>query len=175
MHSDLDVMPVRADEQFNYQAIQTYLQTHVAHAEGPLEVRQFGGGHANLTYLLRMGEQEWVMRRPPLGPTLPVAPAVNEAGITLGLRRVPAAMVTPGAVPVSIVWRPIVVVASANVPVAPETGGLRMPPRVIDALPGRNVDPPPLCVTVIVCPATEGEKNEPSGPVALSNEMKLAS
>src|SRR5499433_3374458 len=68
MHSDLDVMPVRADEQFNCQDMQIYLQTHVAHAEGPLEVRQFGGGHANLTYLLRMGEQAWVMRRPPLGP-----------------------------------------------------------------------------------------------------------
>src|SRR5712691_1862808 len=55
MRSDLDVMPVRADEQFNYQAMQTYIHTHVVHAEGPLEVRQFGGGHANLTYLLRMG------------------------------------------------------------------------------------------------------------------------
>jgi aminoglycoside phosphotransferase (APT) family kinase protein len=73
MHSDLDVMPVRADEQFDYQSMQAYLHTHVAHAEGPLEVQQFGGGHANLTYLLRMGEQEWVMRRPPLGPTLPTA------------------------------------------------------------------------------------------------------
>src|SRR5262249_21252777 len=73
MPSHLDVMPVRADEQFDYQAMQTYLHTHVAHAKGPLEVQQFGGGHANLTYLLRMGEQEWVMRRPPLGPTLPTA------------------------------------------------------------------------------------------------------
>src|SRR5215471_16618213 len=73
MHSDLDVMPVRADEQFDYQAMQTYLHTHVAYAEGPLEVQQFGGGHANLTYLLRMGEQEWVMRRPPLGQALPTA------------------------------------------------------------------------------------------------------
>ena len=52
MHSDLDVITVRADEQFNSQAMQTYLHTHVAHAEGPLEVRQFGGGHANLTYLM---------------------------------------------------------------------------------------------------------------------------
>jgi aminoglycoside phosphotransferase (APT) family kinase protein len=73
MCPDLDIIAVRADEQFNYPAMQTYLHTHVAHAEGPLEVRQFGGGHANLTYLLRMGEQEWVMRRPPLGPTLPTA------------------------------------------------------------------------------------------------------
>src|SRR5215217_676117 len=73
MHSHPDVMPVRTDEQFDYQAMQAYLHTHVAHAEGPLEVRQFGGGHANLTYLLRMGEQEWVLQRPPLGPTLPTA------------------------------------------------------------------------------------------------------
>jgi len=33
----LDIIAVRADEQFNYQAMQTYLQTYVAHAEGPLE------------------------------------------------------------------------------------------------------------------------------------------
>lgn len=73
MHFDRDLMPVRVDEQFDYQAMEAYLHRHVAHAEGPLEVRQFGGGHANLTYLLRIGEQEWVMRRPPLGPTLPTA------------------------------------------------------------------------------------------------------
>jgi len=73
MRSDLGVMSVRADERFDYQAMQTYLHTHVPHAEGDLEVWQFGGGHANLTYLLRMGQQEWVMRRPPLGPTLPTA------------------------------------------------------------------------------------------------------
>src|SRR2546423_4009401 len=73
MDSDSDVIPVRAGEQFDYHAMQTYLRTYISQAEGTLEVRQFGGGHANLTYLLRMGEQEWVMRRPPLGPTLPTA------------------------------------------------------------------------------------------------------
>lgn len=46
MHSNLDVMAVCADEQFDYQAMQTYLQTHIPQAEGPLEVRQFGGGRA---------------------------------------------------------------------------------------------------------------------------------
>jgi aminoglycoside phosphotransferase (APT) family kinase protein len=73
MCPDRDVIAVRADEQFDHQAMQSYLHRQVPHAEGALEVRQFGGGHANLTYLLRMGEQEWVMRRPPLGPTLPTA------------------------------------------------------------------------------------------------------
>ena len=73
MHADRDIIATRADEQFDYQAMQAHLRAHLPHAEGTLEVRQFGGGHANLTYLLRMGEQEWVMRRPPLGPTLPTA------------------------------------------------------------------------------------------------------
>jgi len=33
-----------------------------------LTVEQFPGGHSNLTYLLRFGGQEFVMRRPPFGP-----------------------------------------------------------------------------------------------------------
>jgi aminoglycoside phosphotransferase (APT) family kinase protein len=74
MGSDIaDVITVRADEQLDVQAVRDYLHTHVPEATGPLEVQQFGGGHANLTYLLRLGEHEWVLRRPPLGPTLPTA------------------------------------------------------------------------------------------------------
>lgn len=34
----------------------------------PLQVAQFPGGHSNLTYLLRFGELELVLRRPPFGP-----------------------------------------------------------------------------------------------------------
>ena len=30
-------------------------------------VEQFPHGHSNLTYLIRMGDQEWVLRRPPFG------------------------------------------------------------------------------------------------------------
>src|SRR5207247_10589409 len=41
--------------------------------DGPLEVVQFAGGHANLTYLLRFGTQEYVLRRPPSGPVAPGA------------------------------------------------------------------------------------------------------
>jgi len=36
-------------------------------ATGPLTVEQFPHGHSNLTYLLRLGESEWVLRRPPFG------------------------------------------------------------------------------------------------------------
>jgi aminoglycoside phosphotransferase (APT) family kinase protein len=38
-----------------------------------LEVEQFPGGHSNLTYLLRMGGHEFVLRRPPFGPVAPTA------------------------------------------------------------------------------------------------------
>jgi aminoglycoside phosphotransferase (APT) family kinase protein len=34
---------------------------------------QFPGGHSNLTYLIRFGEAEIVVRRPPLGPVAPKA------------------------------------------------------------------------------------------------------
>ncbi|MBV8488881.1 MAG: phosphotransferase family protein, partial [Candidatus Eremiobacteraeota bacterium] len=37
-------------------------------ATGPFALAQFGGGHANLTYLVAFGDREYVLRRPPLGP-----------------------------------------------------------------------------------------------------------
>src|SRR5690606_8294758 len=40
-------------------------------------VRQFGGGAANLTYLLDYGTHEYVLRRPPLGP---VAASAHDMG-----------------------------------------------------------------------------------------------
>src|SRR5207248_9987660 len=38
-----------------------------------LRVEQFPAGHSNLTYLLRAGDWEAVLRRPPLGPVAPRA------------------------------------------------------------------------------------------------------
>jgi aminoglycoside phosphotransferase (APT) family kinase protein len=35
------------------------------------EVSKLGEGHSNLTFLVRRGEQEWVLRRPPRGDILP--------------------------------------------------------------------------------------------------------
>jgi aminoglycoside phosphotransferase (APT) family kinase protein len=40
---------------------------------GPIEVLQFPNGSANLTYLLRVGSQELVLRRPPFGQIAPGA------------------------------------------------------------------------------------------------------
>ncbi len=68
-----EVTPVRAGERFDEVAVDSYLRARLPELAGaqPLEVLQFPGGHANLTYLLRFGERELVLRRPPLGPVAP--------------------------------------------------------------------------------------------------------
>lgn len=73
MQHEPEVISVRPDEACDVQAVHAYLRAHLPHAAGPLAMHQFSGGHANLTYLLRLGAQEWVLRRPPMGPTLPTA------------------------------------------------------------------------------------------------------
>ncbi len=68
-----DTIPVRPDERFDEAKVAAYLHDKLAGADNPLTVRQFGGGAANLTYLLDCGEQQYVLRRPPLGPVAPSA------------------------------------------------------------------------------------------------------
>ena len=68
-----DTTPVRPDEQFDVTALEGYLRGRLPGATGPVAVEQFPGGHSNLTYLLRYGQREFVMRRPPLGPVAPTA------------------------------------------------------------------------------------------------------
>ena len=59
---------VRAGEEVNPEALERYFSVHVPELAGhPVEVLQFPGGHSNLTYLLRVGDREVVMRRPPFG------------------------------------------------------------------------------------------------------------
>ncbi len=68
-----DTAPVRPDEALDETALAAYLRGRLPGADAPLTLRQFPGGHSNLTYLLRFGEQEYVLRRPPLGPVAPTA------------------------------------------------------------------------------------------------------
>jgi aminoglycoside phosphotransferase (APT) family kinase protein len=63
-----DVIDVRPDEKFDEQRLAAYLTGKLTGSQNLLNVRQFGGGAANLTYLLDYGSQEYVLRRPPLGP-----------------------------------------------------------------------------------------------------------
>ncbi|MEP7212036.1 MAG: phosphotransferase family protein [Acidobacteriota bacterium] len=47
-----------------------YLQDKVSLKNGKIEVLQFPAGSSNLTYLIKSGEDEFVLRRPPFGNTV---------------------------------------------------------------------------------------------------------
>lgn len=72
-----ETIAVRDDERFDEARLAAYLSGRLPGSGQPLEVVQFAGGHANLTYLLRYGTLEYVLRRPPLGP---VAPSSHDMG-----------------------------------------------------------------------------------------------
>ena len=69
-----DTIPVRKGEQLNTAALEKFLRSEIGNLPNePLEILQFSAGHSNLTYQLKMGEWEAVLRRPPLGPVAPKA------------------------------------------------------------------------------------------------------
>ena len=77
---DLDTRDVRAGEQLDWTRLVAWLRERLPAsgvADLDLEtvpsVAQFPGGHSNLTYLVRFGATEIVVRRPPIGPVAPTA------------------------------------------------------------------------------------------------------
>ncbi|MGC2059535.1 MAG: phosphotransferase family protein [Candidatus Sulfotelmatobacter sp.] len=56
----------RAGEELNLDRLQPFLFEHFGQNKAP-SVEQFPSGHSNLTYLLRLGRREVVLRRPPFG------------------------------------------------------------------------------------------------------------
>ncbi len=64
-----DAGPVRAGEELDLPKLGAFLAGHLpgAGASEPLVVEQFPHGHSNLTYLVKLGERELVLRRPPFG------------------------------------------------------------------------------------------------------------
>ncbi|NWG17686.1 MAG: phosphotransferase family protein [Chloroflexi bacterium] len=68
-----DTIPVRPDERFDEARLSAYLCGQLPGSQNPLAVQQFGGGAANLTYLLDYETHQYVLRRPPLGPVAPGA------------------------------------------------------------------------------------------------------
>ena len=63
-----ETVSVRPEASLDLDVLNRFLRGRLPNTAGPLEVVQFAGGHANLTYLLRFGDQEYVLRRPPSGP-----------------------------------------------------------------------------------------------------------
>lgn len=61
---------IRPGEELNSEQLYAYLTAHLPELSGPLAIEQFPRGFSNLTYLLRMGERELVLRRPPFGANI---------------------------------------------------------------------------------------------------------
>lgn len=69
-----DTIPVRSGEEFKLSVLETFLRSKINDLpEGNLEIEQFSAGHSNLTYQLKIGSWEAVLRKPPLGPVAPKA------------------------------------------------------------------------------------------------------
>jgi aminoglycoside phosphotransferase (APT) family kinase protein len=60
--------PVRAGEELDVAKLGAYLRKHLPNLEGDeIQVEQFPSGFSNLTYLIRLGADECVLRRAPAG------------------------------------------------------------------------------------------------------------
>jgi aminoglycoside phosphotransferase (APT) family kinase protein len=72
-----EVAPVRSGERLDWATLEAWLFPRLAEVlpgvARSLEVMQFPNGSANLTYLLRIGGHELVLRRPPMGEIAPGA------------------------------------------------------------------------------------------------------
>ncbi len=64
---------IRKGEALDWQKLEDYLRAVLPGIQGKMSVGQFHGGHANLTYLIAFGKQEFVLRRPPFGKIAPGA------------------------------------------------------------------------------------------------------
>ncbi len=77
---DQDTSDIRPGEQLDWARLGAWLRERLPACGVPgldvaagAEVAQFPGGHSNLTYLVRFGDVEIVVRRPPFGPVPPTA------------------------------------------------------------------------------------------------------
>ncbi len=61
---------VRKGEEIDIDSLRTYLKGQSDLPDGEINVAQFPGGSSNLTYLIRLGRKEFVLRRPPFGNTV---------------------------------------------------------------------------------------------------------
>jgi aminoglycoside phosphotransferase (APT) family kinase protein len=64
---------VREGEELPNERLLAYLGAHLPELEATLSVEQFPAGFSNLTYLLRAGNRELVLRRPPIGAKIKTA------------------------------------------------------------------------------------------------------
>ncbi len=91
-----ETRPVRQGEELDILQLTSFLHKHISNLSEELTVFQFPHGHSNLTYLLRSGTDEWVLRRPPFGNQVKSAHDMGrEYRVLSGLSKVFAAAPCP--------------------------------------------------------------------------------
>lgn len=65
--------PVRSGEELDAERLAGFLARTFPGSAGPLQIEQFRKGHSNLTYFVRWGAREMVLRRPPFGSKVATA------------------------------------------------------------------------------------------------------
>jgi aminoglycoside phosphotransferase (APT) family kinase protein len=79
-----ETIEVRPGEQLDWAKVEQYLRAHIPGiGAGTREARQFPSGASNLTYLVRIGKWEGVLRRPPFGPVAPKAHDMQRESVLL--------------------------------------------------------------------------------------------
>lgn len=62
-----DTKPIRQGEELNAENLQKFLRENLDVKTDEIEISQFPGGSSNLTYCIKIGNEEYVLRRPPFG------------------------------------------------------------------------------------------------------------
>jgi len=62
-----DTKPIRQGEELNEENLQEFLRENLGAKNDEIVIEQFPAGSSNLTYCVRIGAEEYVLRRPPFG------------------------------------------------------------------------------------------------------------
>jgi len=58
---------IRQGEELNHEKVAAFIRNSLPHVKGELQIKQFPSGYSNLTYLLTIGDHEFILRKPPIG------------------------------------------------------------------------------------------------------------
>ncbi len=65
-----DTAEIRPGEELNAENLHSFLRENLSAETDEIEISQFPAGSSNLTYLIKIGAEEYVLRRPPFGNTV---------------------------------------------------------------------------------------------------------
>jgi len=71
MNKPIDsAVAIRKGEELDKVRLLTFLKSNLPHFADDIEIKQFPGGFSNLTYLLKAGKNDFVLRKPPFGANI---------------------------------------------------------------------------------------------------------